>query len=895
MKKYNKGDEDEMSTARDSFYIIGGKEYYRITDFTKMKPFLFTLATSSDLWIHLSTYGTVTAGRCNSDQSIFPYVVEDVMHHGTDTGSKTLVRVNFPDKSCMWQPFDTALIQAYETERNLYKSVLGNSVIFEEINHTLGLTFRYEWRTSNRYGFVRTASLTSQGEALGAEVLDGVMNILPYGVAAEMQRDVSAMVDGYKRAEMADAKGTTVFALTSAFADRPEAKEILKATFFWNRADFERKVYYYEDALQDFAQGKELRYTEDYIGERCGYLMNFAVDFAKDTKKEWTVVGDIGVTHSQIAEMCRDIDALPLEEDIKASEELLYNIVGMTDGMQLTGDKTAYAHHLSCVMYNDMRGGMFIHGYDLDFADFLYFVKKKNKNIYQDNKAYLETLKEIATIPAFKERLKQDNKLDLYRLCMEYIPVSFSRRHGDPSRPWNTFSIVLNDEEGNPINYYQGNWRDVFQNWEALCMSYPDFYENAIVKFMNNSTADAFNPLKIDKYGFEWETPADMAAFTSFGYSSDHQIIYLIRMVEWFRRFWPERVSSLFERDIFTYADSPYELTSFEEMVRDAKWTIRFNDTRHERVEAAVKAGGEDYKLVTKDGMPYLVSFAEKLAVQALGKISNLVVGGGVWMNTQKAEWNDANNAIVGAGLSVVTSCQLRHYLISVIELCDAYAGQGLSMSKESCEWLTGIIEILQKYLERVEQDTVDDAMRYSMLKECRYIYDGYKQKVYAEGFSEKVACTYDTILEFFRLALRYVEYTIRKNRREDGMYHSYNLMSFVGEKVVVRPLQLMLEGQVAVLDCGILDATEAATLLEAMEQSEIYSERDKSFFLYPVKYTQSFLTKNQIPERYVTESALIKRLLEDESRELVTCDETGVVRFSPEVDTVRALSDCLE
>ena len=31
----------------------------------------------------------------------------------------------------------------------------------------------------------------------------------------------------------------------------------------------------------------------------------------------------------------------------------------------------------------------------------------------------------------------------LLRLVSEYLPISFSRRHGDPSRPWNQFSIRL--------------------------------------------------------------------------------------------------------------------------------------------------------------------------------------------------------------------------------------------------------------------------------------------------------------------------------------------------------------------------------------------------------------------------------------------------------------------
>ena len=38
-----------------------------------------------------------------------------------------------------------------------------------------------------------------------------------------------------------------------------------------------------------------------------------------------------------------------------------------------------------------------------------------------------------------------------------------------------------------------------------------------------------------------------------------------------------------------------------------------------------------------------------------LAKMSNFIPEGGIWMNTQRPEWNDANNALVGNGVSMVT------------------------------------------------------------------------------------------------------------------------------------------------------------------------------------------------------------------------------------------------
>ena len=89
---------------------------------------------------------------------------------------------------------------------------------------------------------------------------------------------------------------------------------------------------------------------------------------------------------------------------------------------------------------------------------------------------------------------------------MEYLPLTFSRRHGDPSRPWNRFSIDLKNPDGSQKLNYQGNWRDIFQNWEALALSYPRSISNMVAKFLNAMTADGFNPYRITREGIDWRS-----------------------------------------------------------------------------------------------------------------------------------------------------------------------------------------------------------------------------------------------------------------------------------------------------------------------------------------------------------------------------------------------------
>jgi hypothetical protein len=108
--------------------------------------------------------------------------------------------------------------------------------------------------------------------------------------------------------------------------------------------------------------------------------------------------------------------------------------------------------------------------------------------------------------------------------------TTFSRRYGDPSRPWNHFSIDLRNRDGSDRLDFQGNWRDIFQNWEALAISYPQYIESFVSKFVNASTIDGYNPFRVSRAGFEWEILDPENPWSNIGYWGDHQVNYLVRL-----------------------------------------------------------------------------------------------------------------------------------------------------------------------------------------------------------------------------------------------------------------------------------------------------------------------------------------------------------------------------
>ena len=76
-----------------------------------------------------------------------------------------------------------------------------------------------------------------------------------------------------------------------------------------------------------------------------------------------------------------------------------------------------------------------------------------------------------------------------------------------------------------------------------------------------------------------------------------------------------------------------------------------------------VKKIGTDARLVLDQDQVVHVSMAEKLLVLQLSKLSNFIPDGGIWLNTQRPEWNDANNALVGYGVSMVTLYYLNRHI----------------------------------------------------------------------------------------------------------------------------------------------------------------------------------------------------------------------------------------
>ncbi|MCX6307922.1 MAG: hypothetical protein NTY32_03490, partial [Bacteroidia bacterium] len=144
-----------------------------------------------------------------------------------------------------------------------------------------------------------------------------------------------------------------------------------------------------------------------------------------------------------------------VEKNIEKGTHALKALVAQADGIQQTADENGMARHFSNVLFNIMRGGIYGDNYLIDGSLFRKHVQHFNKRCWEKHSDLFSSLSETIEYSELGKLIEQQNDANLIRLFQEYLPLTFSRRHGDPSRPWNMFNINIKDEAGNKVLSYQ--------------------------------------------------------------------------------------------------------------------------------------------------------------------------------------------------------------------------------------------------------------------------------------------------------------------------------------------------------------------------------------------------------------------------------------------------------
>ena len=63
-----------------AFVELDGERYYKISNVDRMPDFFISMVSASDQWMFISSNGSLSAGRKNSESALFPYYSEDKIH-----------------------------------------------------------------------------------------------------------------------------------------------------------------------------------------------------------------------------------------------------------------------------------------------------------------------------------------------------------------------------------------------------------------------------------------------------------------------------------------------------------------------------------------------------------------------------------------------------------------------------------------------------------------------------------------------------------------------------------------------------------------------------------------------------------------------------------------------
>jgi hypothetical protein len=867
---------------------IHGEPFVGIQNVNAMPPFLMSIVSDCNLWTFLGSNGAFTSGRGDSDHALFPYRTADkILSQPCGTGARSHFLVESGSGMALWEPW-TGDARVYRIRRNLFKSQFGTSAIFEEINEDLGLKFTWTITSSEKFGLVRFCELENiSARPIRVRYLDGFHQLLPAGVGQDLFEKYSYLAAAYMRHECNDGLG--IYTLNSGITDRAEPCEMLRVTAAWSLGHRDPVVILSERQVESFRRGQTIAPENEVRGVFGAHLVCAAVELAAGESHEWLNAADTGLDHSELIKLraqLADPEKLTayLKADVCATRDALKQRIAAADGLQQTGDGTASAHHFANVLFNCMRGGTLPDGYRFPSADFAAFLKARNVKLHSRHASWLNSLPQTTDLVQMRSAARATGDAQLVRLASEYMPLTFSRRHGDPSRPWNKFSIRTRDEAGRTIYDYQGNWRDIFQNWESLAQSYPLCLESMIAVFLNASTADGYNPYRVTRSGIDWEVEDPHDPWSHIGYWGDHQIIYLLRLLETFEQHEPGRLASALNDRTYAFARVPYVIKPFAELLRDPRHSIAFDGELHNRLAKGAAELGNDAKLIADDkGDVRLISLAEKLLVPLLAKLSNFVPGGGIWLNTQRPEWNDANNALAGWGLSMVTVGYMRRYI--------GFLENILSETSGNIQ-LSGAVAIFAQEVTTAltSGQGADDPARLKVITALGIAGEKHRAAVYRGELGAVQSISIGEIRRWLAAAKIAVDQTLNLNRRPDGAFHSYNLLEVSGNAARVRHLNLMLEGQVAVLSSGLLSAAESLALLQSLRASDLFRSDQHSYMLYPDRPVVPFLSRNILPTGWQKRLPTIASLADQGDRSVIVTDTKGEAHFNGDLTNTAAL-----
>jgi hypothetical protein len=638
------------------------------------------------------------------------------------TGFRTFIKM--AGTPAVYEPF-----QSFQPDTKARRTMLirQNELVIEEEHADKGLRITvsyFQLPGEDFAALVRQVSVTNIGARTESlELLDGMPEILPYGVENSGYKEVGNLLRSWMEVKNLD-RGIPFYKVRSSTHDEAEVTEVTNGHFYLSFdqhgnlikpiVDFEL-IFGGNTSLihpDRFASGsiESLAQATPYPVNKvpCGFSGLSARLEPGETATVYTLVGHVN-------DLCSPAYILDKRKEASALTRQLTDDVATQTGLPVFDEYSRQSY-----LDNFLRGGY----------------------------------------PFIFDNGKEGAVVHLY-----------SRKHGDPERDYNFFSLA-------PEYYSQGNgnFRDMNQNRRNDVFFNPKVGTFNIRMFFSLIQADGYNPLSVEGTrfrvtpGMEEElekllrtsaaqedydklakacagdfTPGKIinaisdqgirlaiaeerflselltiseqhfAASFGEGFWSDHWT-YNMDLVDGFLDIYPDRYEELlFGENAYTFFDSPVYVLPRSEKVVISRGKVRQYGALLEDEEKLNKLGrkrnaAEWLRVNGGQGGIYRTNLFVKMISLSLNKMATLdPYGMGVEMEANKPGWNDAMNGLPGLfGSGMSETMELKRLVAFIVEAAERFDHHAVMVPEEIASYLEGVYDAVQQY-----QTGVLDSFRY--------------------------------------------------------------------------------------------------------------------------------------------------------------------------------------
>lgn len=693
-------------------YVIEG--FDELPTFSSFLPGLAGIK-GIPIWVYYTNrgQGINSFGIHNKSNAIMEFNPANTAYENTAIkGFRTFIKCD----GIYFEPFFTLDESA---KRNLY--IRKNSIVLEEINSRFGIKMQVKYYVLPQDSIgalvrkVRIENLDNCPREV--EVIDGMPKIIPYGIENGAYKEMSNLLKSWTEIKNLQNQ-VPYYTMRSSSDDSAEVSEVEGGYFYLTVKEGQIFPVIYDGEVifgQDTSLVNPVSFMKESVArlkekKQCFYnkipagftLLKKGIGSHEDLN--FTSMIGFASSPDQINEKLSDI----VREDYFAKKEALADTIvdELTADIKTKTGKPVFDQYMEqCYLDNFLRGGYpFI------------FNKEKNKSVVH----------------------------------------LFSRKHGDPERDYNFFSIA-----GEYYSQGNGNFRDVNQNRRNDVFFKKDIGDFNIKTFYQLIGIDGFNPLEVRPSTFTVKpelkvevekllqenitdhvekletilkddfTPGMIAnciarfhiplvmgedAFLEAilnccnqnieagfgeGYWSDHWG-YNLDLIENYLSIYPEKEKALlFKDNTYRFYNTPARvLPRSETYVFNSKKEVRqYGSLIHDEEvvdQKGFRKNGTNW-LKTKKGEYVQTNLMVKLISLSLNKFASLdSYGMGVEMDGGKPGWNDAMNGIPGLfGSGMAETFELKRVISFIIKTITKE--ETLVLPVEVNEFLEGVVSSLSQ------------------------------------------------------------------------------------------------------------------------------------------------------------------------------------------------------